>query len=363
MRRFVIAGISAVLAMTVGSCSTDKDTRPPARQSETADSSVWQPVGHTDIPGNLYGVMATGAHDAWAVGDESDEPAVMRWRGGTWKRVGVPERLGLNSLRVVAASGPGDVWVFGAAGVAAGTESRAARWNGNQWTLAWREPNSMVDAATIAGPGDVWVAARRPGGDGTCRSFLRHRTAAGWSAVDLPSVVCVHAMHALSPGDVWAVGESRGRPAALHWDGHRWRTVPLPPAVARPTGELRGLAAQSPTQLWAVGRTGRTGSVVGPIAVRWDGHRWVSVVGSGIVGKFANAAADGHGGLFVSAFSASGDDQVFHYDGRKWSSEHVASDHSITGLAVIPGTSQVVAVGVCCEGYDEDTSGKIWMHH
>lgn len=361
MRRLVIAVVSAVLAMTATSCTTDKGTRPPPHPSRMAGSGPWQPVGNTGIPGNLNGVVATDTHDAWAVGDRNDEPVVMRWRGGTWTTVEVPGRLGLHSLRVVAASGSDDVWVFGAAGVAAGSESRAARWDGRQWTLAWRERNSLVDAAAVAGPGDVWVAGQRPGGDGTCRSFLRHHTAAGWSAVALPSLVCVHAMHALSPRDVWAVGEGRGRPVTLHWDGQRWRTVPLPPAVAGPTGELRGLAAQSPTQLWAVGRTGRMGSVVGPLAVRWDGHRWVSVVGSDVVGKFAHAAADGHGGIFVSAFSASGDDLVFHYDGRKWSSEHVASGHSITGLAVIPGTSQVVAVGVCCEGYDEDTSGKIWM--
>ncbi|MFB7168668.1 hypothetical protein [Streptomyces sp. NPDC056242] len=361
MRRFVIAVFSAVLVMTVGGCATDKGTRPTARQSGVAGSALWRPVGHTGNPGNLYGVVATGAQDAWAVGDENDEPVVIRWRGRTWTRVEVPGQLGLKSLRVVAASGPGDMWVFGAAGPAGGQESRAARWNGSRWTPTWREPNSLVDAATVAGPGDVWVAARRRGGDGVCRSFLRHHTAAGWSAVALPSVVCVHAMHALSPRDVWAVGEGRGRPVTLHWDGRRWRTVPLPPAVAGPAGELRGIAAQSPTQLWAIGRTGRTGDAVGPVAVRWDGHKWVSVVGSGVAGKFVNAAPDGHGGVFVSAFSAKGDDLVFHYDGRHWSSEHVASDHSITGLAVIPGTSHVVAVGVCCEGYDEDTSGKIWM--
>ncbi|MCQ4211510.1 hypothetical protein [Streptomyces longispororuber] len=315
------------------------------------------------MPGNLYDVVATGAGDAWAVGDEDDGAVVMRWRGEAWTKVEVPRRLGLHGLRVVAASGPSDVWVFGAGGPSSGQEARAARWHGTQWTSTWREPNSFVDAATIAGPDHVWVAARRTGGDGTCRSVLRHHTSAGWPAVALPSVVCVQAMHALASQDVWAVGEARGRPATLHWDGQKWRTVSLPPAVAGPNGELRGLAAQSPTQVWAVGRTGRMGGAVGPVAVRWDGRKWESVVDPTVPGKFVDAAADGHDGVLVSASSASGDDLVFHYDGRQWSWEHVASDHSVTGLTVIPDTSRIVAVGICCEGYDEDTTGKIWMRH
>lgn len=188
MRRFVIAGISAVLAMTVASCSTDKDTHPPAHQSETAGSGAWQPVGHTDIPGNLYGVTATGAHDAWAVGDESDEPAVMRWRGGTWTRVEIPGRLGLNSLRVVAASGPGDVWVFGAAGwrpapnpgrhggTAASGHSPGASptpWSMRQpsrgpATCGWRRDGRAVTAPVVRSSGTVRPRGGRPS---TCRRW------------------------------------------------------------------------------------------------------------------------------------------------------------------------------------------------
>ncbi|MFG2646858.1 hypothetical protein [Streptomyces sp. NPDC048436] len=364
MRRFAVAVLSAVLGLTVGGCATPGGgthaTGKSPRPSGTAGSGPWRLMGHTGNPGTLKDVVATGAHDAWAVGDEGTEPVVMRWSGGTWAKVEVPEQLGLGSLRVVTASGPDDVWVFGLAqptGDGRAQEAHGARWNGSRWTLAWREPNSVVDAATVAGPGDVWVAGRRRGGNGTCRSFLRHRTAAGWSAVALPSMVCVRALHALSPRDVWAVGEDRGKPATLHWDGGSWRTVPLPPAVTWQSGELDGLAAQSPTQLWAVGRTGRTGDAAGPLAVRWDGHRWVRVVGSGVGGEFARATADGHGGIFASASTA----EAFHYDGRNWTSEQVASEHTITGLAVVPGTSQVLAVGVCCEAYDEDTIGKIWM--
>jgi hypothetical protein len=96
----------------------------------------------------------------------------------------------------------------------------------------------------------------------------------------------------------------------------------------------------------------------GPIAVRWDGHRWVSVVDSSLGDEFAHAATDGHGGIFASTSTA----RVFHYDGQNWKSEQVASDHTITGLAVIPGTPQVLAIGVCCDTYDEDTTGKIWIH-
>ncbi|MGW7263301.1 hypothetical protein [Streptomyces sp. NPDC054842] len=357
--------LSTVLALALGGCATPGGEKHAAPESPppraTADSRPWRQAGHTDNPGTLKGVVATADNDAWAVGDEGTEPVAMRWGGEAWTKVEVPQRLGLEGLSVVTASGPDDVWVFGRAqptpdGWAQG--ARAARWNGSEWTRTWHEPSLMVDAATAAGPDDVWVAGRRRDGNGTCRSVLQHYTAAGWSTVALPSTVCVRALHALSPREVWAVGDNRDKPVTLHWNGRSWRTVPLPPALAGTNGRLDALAAQSPTRLWAVGRTEPTQGVTRPVAVRWNGHTWANVTDSALNEAFTHATADGHGGIFTTTPTA----RVFHYDGRRWTSERIASDHTITGLAVAPSTRQLLAVGVCCDASDEDTTGKIWLH-
>jgi hypothetical protein len=173
---------------------------------------------------------------------------------------------------------------------------------------------------------------------------------------------CLHDMSALSARDIWAVGDVHGRPVSLHWDGRAWRAVPLPSQVTDQQGVLSGIAAASPTEVWAVGATytgdqgakGRT-----PIALRWDGHGWASVAGPAIRGVFEQVAPDGHGGMLVSGDGAS--DTIFHYDGRGWTREHVQNGIWVTDIALVPGTAQSVAVGGCCQGWDEDTSGRVWM--
>src|SRR5256885_189461 len=86
-----------------------------------------------------------------------------------------------------------------------------------------------------AGPGRVWVF------DGFAPS--RHPFAAFWNGKSWgrrPLPMSPLAVSALSPGNMWVVGESglavsvNGsrtgplREAARHWDGRTWRTVPLP---------------------------------------------------------------------------------------------------------------------------------------
>ncbi|MFI7613185.1 hypothetical protein ACIBP6_18340 [Nonomuraea terrae] len=62
---------------------------------------------------------------------------------------------------------------------------------------------------------------------------------------------------ALSSSDVWAVGQQeiwdvwKTRGAIRHWNGSRWAEVGMRDDTS--AGNLRGLAAASPSQVWAVG--------------------------------------------------------------------------------------------------------------
>jgi hypothetical protein len=74
--------------------------------------------------------------------------------------------------------------------------------------------------------------------------------------------------------DLWAVGEYAGgsrvvrRPLIEHWNGARW-------AVQRSrvtAGVLTAVAAVSPGDAWAVGRSGHRALIE-----RWNGRSWRSV--------------------------------------------------------------------------------------
>jgi hypothetical protein len=359
VRRFLVAAVGVVLGLTAcGSAAPDDGHS--ARRSATASTGSWRQAGESRTGGSLHGVAATGPYDAWAVGGQDEgDAAVMRWSGGGWRSVNVP---GAGSLDAVTAPARNEVWVFGKAlddsrtGESRPTEGRAWRWNGRAWTLAWRETGALVETVTAAGPDDVWVA----GHTGTC--FLKHWSGTRWSTVPLPPGVCVRRMSALSPRDVWAVGDAHDRPAVLHWDGRTWNAVPLPPGIAQQSGTLSGVAAASQGQAWAVGANGtehETQKKRRPIALRWDGRRWAVIPLDGITTAFGKVAADGHGGILVSPI-AGGPSAIFHYDGREWTRELIPPAW-VDDIVLIPGTSQAIAVGGCCLGWDEDTMGRIWM--
>ena len=80
---------------------------------------------------------------------------------------------------------------------------------------------------------------------------------------------------AISPTDVWAVG-SVGDPAAsleralvLHWDGIAWANVEIGRATGGGKAALVDVQGVSPTDLWAVGY-----QHFQPLILRFDGEAW-----------------------------------------------------------------------------------------
>lgn len=88
----------------------------------------------------------------------------------------------------------------------------------------------------------------------------RPRSIEAWqqsTSVRLQADASLSDVLALSAGDVWAVGQQeiwdvwKNRGTIRHWNGSAWTEVPVRDNTA--AGNLRGLAAVSPSQVWAVG--------------------------------------------------------------------------------------------------------------
>ena len=87
---------------------------------------------------------------------------------------------------------------------------------------------------------------------------------------------------ALSPKDLWAVGDSVNSSTAAHarivehWDGRSWRVIPSPNAGV--FQELNSVAAASADDVWAVGWTANADfSKMGNLVEHWDGTAWTIV--------------------------------------------------------------------------------------
>ena len=137
---------------------------------------------------------------------------------------------------------------------------------------------------------------------------------------------------------MWAVGSSGSvdgltlteRALALHWDGRRWQTVPLPrgampppadpgepkpPVVIDSEGFPQGVAARSRSDAWIVGSTG--GDPSSPLAWHWNGVRWR------LVGAPGPPQLRGLEAVTIVSrddvwATGPGDDRVVHWDGRRW---------------------------------------------
>lgn len=105
-----------------------------------------------------------------------------------------------------------------------------------------------------------------------------------WDVV-LQSTPPLHAVDALSPTDVWAVGDGTTTQATtVHWDGSSWTTIDAPvPGGLVAGNSLVGVDAISPTNVWAVGNAD---NVAKPMIEQWDGTSWHLVASPAPVPNF-----------------------------------------------------------------------------
>jgi hypothetical protein len=300
--------------------------------AKSARSCVWRTVRSADPHPALYdrfnSIAAVSPREAWAVGDYFTGREgglhgafIEHWNGRRWRLARAPIPPGA-TLESVSASGAGDVW---AVGMRRNLGQLIAHWDGVRWRV---------------------LRAPRPGG-------------------------ILHAVAALTPRDVWAVGSRKRGPGfgtlTEHWNGTRWMVVasPSPPVASnqRRDAILQAVTATSRNDVWAVGS-----SVIGVPAIasrtlieHWNGQRWTivpspnvtskgvpndflfSVFGSGrdvwTVGSWGNYLPGGFGGKGDHALA-------LHWDGRRWSrSATPALRHRALLSGVVAAAGRAWAVG------------------
>jgi hypothetical protein len=280
--------------------------RTPSPVANCQDGNI-QWTGNT-----LRAVAAVAANDVWAVGHSCYQmkTLVEHWNGAGWSIVPSPSFPtggdGIqNTLNGVAAISSSNVWAVGWHTAANGAyETLIEHWDGTKWSVvASPSPSAtrnFLNAVAATGPSDVWAVGSMNGNS----SLIEHWDGTKWSVVPSPARgMALNAVAALSPTDAWAVGSypaASGAPvtAVLHWNGSTWRTVSSP-NVSTEYGSanvLRGIAAVSPSDVWAVGmfQNEKTGyHQHRTFTLHWDGSSW-SIVSSptpGASGELTAAAA------------------------------------------------------------------------
>jgi hypothetical protein len=262
--------------------------------------------------GELRDVDATSAGQAWAVGFSNSSNGfntlTERWNGSSWRIVPSPNVGAQNFLVGLKALPSGDAWAVGSHNVPGSLafSTMALRWNGTAWNVIPTPDTADFENHLLAvdgtAPDDVWAVGHSRNGDYSVSVPLAmHWDGSAWSIMPTPTGrdASLEGVVALARNDVWAVGSTFSLaqlwhvPFALHWDGQRWSEVAVP-SPSPQGGRLSGVAALSPTRVYAVGQGGGTASMV----TRWNGQRWATDSTSS-AGTVWDAAAAGPGTVWA----------------------------------------------------------------
>ncbi len=210
----------------------------------------------------------------------------------------------------------------------------------------------------------------RPWTSSTSRPPIRPVTFIVSSTYLLAKDYSLSGVAALSANDIWVIGDNPirrpPRPQALfkHWNGSQWSIYP-DPAADTETVDLHAIAADSPSDVWAVG--GVEGSLQ-PLIQHWNGSRW-SVVPSPTIGDQSNLVAvtaiSTHDAWAVGNYSPNGPAEqtlIEHWNGTRWSmilSPHPELGSSLSKVKAI-SANNIWAVGSFTDGVHVQTLTLHW---
>jgi hypothetical protein len=170
-------------------------------------------------------------------------------------------------------------------------------WNGQAWSVVTVPGQGYLGDLASTGPNDVWAVGSTDSGP-----LVEHFDGSRWSVAETPQVRGgnLSSVTALSPTNVWAAGSqglSGTRTLVMHYDGKAWRVVPSPNVSEQANADnvLRGVAAAGPSDVWAVGMYQNEQTQIHQhrtLIEHWNGSSW-SIVSSPSPGHSSelNAAA------------------------------------------------------------------------
>jgi hypothetical protein len=291
-----------VIAPPVYNTPSPTPKEPVSYTTSTPSSDGWTVTPSPLLGGsdNSFGAVAgSSPRDIWAVGNflpdtaSSNQDATLslaaHYDGTKWSTVPTPNPGPNFNTFLGVADSAGQAWAVGVH-LNQQYQDRALieSWDGHDWnTVDNPQPGSSRDllfGVSADSPSDVWAVGDQQSSDGVFQTLVEHWDGSAWSVVPSPNPGAtgnhLYGVDALSPTDVWAVGQQLGRTApdqALieHWDGMTWSVVPSP-AHGSASVLLDGVTVQG-NEAWAVGESDDPVQGALPLVEEFLGGAWTTV--------------------------------------------------------------------------------------
>jgi hypothetical protein len=237
-------------------------------------AQVTSPNPETNL-NELQGVVQISPGNAWAAGYVLNGTAyrtlILHWNGTAWKRVQSPNTRDAstdNMLFGIAAHGADDLWAVGQLEDVGGTQPLTLRWNGSKWKIA--SAPTLGDAPFGSFLVDVDIDSMQAWAVGSyavgssLKGFILRRDGTRWKRVKLPSFALgtvIDGVKAISPRNVWAVGEENTKNLVLHWNGRSWKKVQVqnPGTVENIFYDIDAVSAD---EIWMVGESRNSSDLI-----------------------------------------------------------------------------------------------------
>src|SRR5215471_4826980 len=215
--------VRAASASSVWAVGSASDGTTSKTLIEHWDGTAWTTVP-SPSPGSVFnqlnGVRVVSASDAWAVGAYGDgngthrKTLVLHWDGATWAQVASPNPGTLSELFGVGATSASNAWAVGE--VTAGTteQTLVLHWDGRMWArVASPDPggqahDNRLDAVAVTSATSAWAVGTYETSAGPSNIVL-HWNGRTWAHVNSPNPGTENGLFgvaATSASNAWAVG-------------------------------------------------------------------------------------------------------------------------------------------------------------
>jgi hypothetical protein len=229
--------------------------------------------------------------------------------------------------------------------------------------------NTLSGVASVT-PDDIWAVGWTADWTSPHRTLIEHWDGTAWSVEPSPNPGegsnLLRGVAATSASDVWAVGEFSSGPGATstlieHWDGAAWSVIPSPNPPDASSSYLVDVTATPAGDLWAVGYYRDFSSIHRTLIEHWDGTAW-SIVSSPGQGSLSDVAALSPTDVWAVGGDGGDGTLVERWDGSTWTvvpSPSRGASSSLAGVAAV-SSGDVWAVG----WYErQDQTSKTLIEH
>lgn len=174
------------------------------------------------------------------------------------------QRANASGYSVIVRTGPYSAWVFGGTNPGGPSAPVAAQWDGATLTTATLPSglNSFISDASATSATDIWAASQYG-------RYLLHYDGVQWRVVKRWQHGQITGLTAISPSDVWVFGTTADGTSNIgtwHFDGYSWQRV------AGLAGSVSRASATSDSDVWAIAASPASDSIL-----HYDGTSWQPV--------------------------------------------------------------------------------------